>query len=350
MLTIGAFRISLPLQNGKKDACCFKSNDFMFPKKSTFLRASLFLLAMALGPNAVALEITTAMRQGRDFSPSKFGKGVGYAEFAVHDYKLTPAMIYTVNYGLIGLITEHQRVFKRQVGRNFRVRFRIFGKFEDYAEYSRVRYRKKVNKNLLGFFSSTTNEIVSWKQEPHLTWRLVPTLLHEGCHTIMDEMFGVLPFWMVEGSADWLGEAPAWLQKADGLRRDQHVRWIRLDDMRKRGELPDLRVYLLTKNYGQWEKMFDGNIGTGYDIGWSIFDFFMTTHPQSTTFLGAVVNDPAVLRGRRNGQMEEAFVQAIDRNWQGGIKLLEKGWHTWIKRKSDIAKNALRQERAKRRR
>ena len=350
ILTIVAFRISLPLQNGQKDACYFKSNDFMFPKKSTFLRALLFLLAIAVAPNAVALEITTAMRQGRDFKVSKFGNGVGYAKFAVHDYKLTPEMVYTVNYGLAGLIKSHQQVFKRQVGRNFRVRFRIFGKFEDYAEYSRVRYRKKVNKNLLGFFSPTTDEIVSWKQEPHLTWRLVPTLLHEGCHTIMDEMFGVLPFWMVEGSADWLGEAPAWLQKADGLRKDQHVRWIRLDDMRKRGELPDLRVYLLTNNYGQWEKMFDGNIGTGYDIGWSIFDFFMTTHPQSTVFLGKMVNDPAVLRSRRNGQMEAAFARAIDRNWQGGIKLLEKGWHTWIKRKSDIAKNALLQERAKRRR
>ena len=41
-----------------------------------------------------------------------------------------------------------------------------------------------------------------------MSWRLVPTLLHEGCHAIMDDMFGELPFWMIEGSADWLGEAP----------------------------------------------------------------------------------------------------------------------------------------------
>jgi len=322
----------------------------MFPKKTISLRVSLFLLAFALTSDAAALEITTAMRQGRDFRASKYGNGAGYAEFAVYDYKLTPAMVYTVNYGLAGLIKAHQQVFKRQVGRNFRVRFRIFGKFEDYAEYSKVRYGKTVNKNLLGFFSGGTEEIVSWKQEPHLTWRLVPTLLHEGCHAIMDEMFGTLPFWMVEGSADWLGEAPAWLQKADGLRKDQNIRWIRLNDMRKKGRLPDLRVYLLSTSYKQWDKMFDGNVGVGYDIGWSIFDFFMTTHPQSTAFLGAVVNDPAVLRGRRNGKMEEAFVQAIDKNWQGGINLLEKGWHTWIQRKSAAAEQTLRQERAKQRR
>ena len=322
----------------------------MFPKKSISLRISLFLLALAMTSDATALEITTAMRQGRDFRASKYGNGAGYAEFAVHDYKLTPAMVYTVNYGLAGLIKAHQQVFKRKVGRGFRVRFRIFGKFEDYAEYSRVRYEKKVSKNLLGFFSPTTNEIVSWRQEPHLTWRLVPTLLHEGCHTIMDEMFGVLPFWMVEGSADWLGEAPAWLQKADGLRKDQHNRWIRLNDMRKKGRLPDLRKYLLSNSYKQWDKMFDGNIAMGYDIGWSIFDFFMTTHPKSTAFLGAVVNDPAVVRARRDGPKEAAFVQAIDKNWQGGIKLLEKGWHTWIQRKSAAAEQTLRQERAKQRR
>ncbi len=322
----------------------------MFPKKSISLRISLFLLALAMTSDAAALEITTAMRQGRDFRGSKFGNGGGYAEFAVHDYKLTPAMVYTVNYGLAGLIKAHQQVFKRKVGRGFRVRFRIFGKFEDYAEYSKVRYGKTVNKNLLGFFSGGTEEIVSWKQEPHLTWRLVPTLLHEGCHAIMDEMFGTLPFWMVEGSADWLGEAPAWLQKADGLRKDQNVRWIRLNDMRKKGRLPDLRVYLLSNSYKQWDKMFDDNTGMGYDIGWSIFDFFMTTHPQSTAFLGAVVNDPAVLRGRRTGKMEAAFVQAIDKQWPGGIKLLEKGWHTWIQRKSAAAEQTLRQERAKQRR
>ncbi|MDP7011876.1 MAG: hypothetical protein QF685_10885 [Verrucomicrobiota bacterium] len=327
-----------------------KNNDLMFPKKSTFLRVSLFLLTVTVVPNAMALEITTAMRQGSDFRTSKFGNGVGYAEFAAHDYKLTPAMVYTVNYGLAGLIKAHQRVFKRQVGRDFRVRYRIFGKFEDYAEYSRVRYRKIVNKNLLGFFSPNTNEIVSWKQEPHLTWRLVPTLLHEGCHTIMDEMFGELPFWMVEGSADWLGEAPAWLQKADGLRKDQHVRWLRLNDMRKKGKLPDLREYLLSNSYEQWDRMFKGNIGTGYDIGWSIFDFFMRTHPQSTAFLGNVVNDPAVVSARRNGRKEAAFVQAIDKQWPGGIKLLEKGWHTWIQRKSADAEQTLRQERAKQRR
>ena len=62
------------------------------------------------------------------------------------------------------------------------------------------------------------------------------------------------------------------------------------------------------------------------------------------------MNDPAVVRARRDGPKEAAFVQAIDKNWQGGIKLLEKGWHTWIQRKSAAAEQTLRQERAKQRR
>ena len=123
------------------------------------------------------------------------------------------------------------------------------------------------------------------RQKPIMSWRLVPTLLHEGCHAIMDDMFGELPFWMVEGSADWLGEAPAWLQKADGLRNDQHARWVRLNRMRLNGNLPNLKAYLLSHEYEHWDQMFDSNIGMGYDIGWSVFDFFMKTHPQAMKFL-----------------------------------------------------------------
>ena len=79
------------------------------------------------------------------------GFALGYAEFAVHDYELTPAMIYTVNFGLANLVRSHQTVFQRNVERDFRVRFRIFGKYEDYEEYSLKKYRKEISPNLLGF-------------------------------------------------------------------------------------------------------------------------------------------------------------------------------------------------------
>jgi len=334
-----------------------------FRIKTFWLLSAAVLFSSIKAP---ALDLTRAMFRGQDFQQSIFGGKTdghvfpqsqpwdpkkapsysrGYAEFAVHDFQLTPAMIYTINYGLLNLVRDHQTVFQRKVGPDFRVRFRIFGKYEDYAKYTKERYDgKKVSENLLGFFSPKTREIVTWKQKPHLSWRLVPTLLHEGCHAIMDDMFGALPFWMIEGSADWLGEAPAWLQKADGLRNDQHYRWVRLDRMRQSGKLPNLKIYLHSSSYEEWDRMFDGNIGLGYDIGWSIFDFFIKADPkgQAMRFLGGVINDPKVQRARgRSGQMELEFSRAIDRRWQGGTRLLEKGWHTWIKTNAKNAEKEL---------
>ena len=68
-------------------------------------------------------------------------------------------------------------------------------------------------------------------------------------------------------------------------------------------------------------------------------------------FLGAVVNDRAVLsaRGRGNGRLEAAFEQAINRNWQGGTALLEKGWHSWIEIKAAEAEKELLKARQKQR-
>jgi hypothetical protein len=105
-----------------------------------------------------------------------------------------------------------------------------------------------------------------------------------------------------------------------------------------------LQPYLLTKEYGDWDQMFKGNIGQGYDVGWSVFDFFIKADPkgQAMRFLGGVINDPKVQRARgRNGQMELEFARAIDRLWQGGINLLEKGWHTWISMRAVESRKAL---------
>jgi hypothetical protein len=303
-------------------------------------RIGFLALVMSMVPEVTALELTREMFQGRDFKATR-----GHAQFALHKFKLDAPMVNALNFGIAKLIKAHETVFSpRKVGRNFNVRFRIFETFEDYQTYSRLRYKKNVTKGILGFFSPSAREIVTWKQQPHLKWRLVPTLLHESCHAIMDEMYGQLPFWMIEGSADWFGEAPAWLLKGNGLRNDQHMRWIRLDEMRRKSQLPRLQTYLLTKEYEDWDKMFKGNIGQGYDVGWSVFDFFIKADPngQAMRFLGAVINDPKVQHARgRPGKMELEFAQAINRLWQGGIPLLEKGWHTWISMRAVESRKAL---------
>jgi hypothetical protein len=313
----------------------------IFSKQFQFYRVALLAFTLCHVPGATALELTREMFQGRDFIASQ-----GRAQFALHKFKLDAPMAKALNFGIDNLIKAHETVFfPKKISRNFKVRFRIFDTFEDYQSYSRLRYKKNVTKSILGYFSPGAREIVTWKQQPHLRWRLVPTLLHESCHAIMDEMYGQLPFWMIEGSADWFGEAPAWLLKGNGLRNDQHMRWIRLDELRRKNQLPRLQNYLLTKEYEDWEKMFKGNIGQGYDVGWSIFDFFIKADAkgEAMRFLGGVINDPKVQRARgRTGQMELEFARAINRRWQGGIPLLEKGWHTWISLRAVESRKALK--------
>jgi hypothetical protein len=358
---------------------CEEANLITVAHRTCYFPALLLLAVLTFLPRASAGEVTLEMLRGRDFKPTAFGtfneknagfqltrpqaaqplpKGLfpGMAEFAVHDYKLTSAMIHAVNYGLANLVRAHTQVFGKKIGRNFRVRIRIFGKYDDYAKYSMVKYRKKVNKNLLGYFSNSTREIVTWRQQPHLKWRLMPTVLHEGCHAIMDDIFGELPFWMVEGSADWLGEAPAWLQNGEGLRNDQHVRWIRLDDMRKKGELPPLAAYLMTNNYGQWSTMFKGNIGTGYDVGWSIFDYFIVSSQRANVKWPIQIMAEAVNKAQLNPHLsdEEIFLQTLNSKWPPnpgknltGVQSFEMGWHSWIKLEAGKAKKALSKQRSK---
>jgi len=334
-------------------------------------------LAMLVCRVQGALEITPDMMRGRDFKPTIYGNyqgnNAGYlvsrarakqpnppglvrgvVEFAAHDFELTPAMIHATNYGLANMVKAHMQVFGDRVSPGFRVRIRIFGNFEDYVAYSKVRYRKTVTKSLLGFFSGGSKEIVTWRQERRLKWRLVPTLLHEGCHAIMHDMFGELPFWMVEGSADWLGEAPAWLQKADGLRRDQLQRWINLDNMRRQGKLPALEDYLLTTDYGQWKKMFNGNIGRGYDVGWSIFDFFIVSSRRAKQNWPIQIMASAVQEAkRRPGASDEViFLRTLQARWPkltsrnlNGVKSFEFGWHNWIRLEADKARQALAKQR-----
>jgi hypothetical protein len=207
------------------------------------------------------------------------------------------------------------------------VRYRIFGQFEDYAAYSLARHKKEVSKNILGYYSPRTREIVTWRQQQ--TWLLVPTLLHEGSHAIMDELFGALPFWMVEGSADWFGE-PAWAE-GNTLKKDKQARWVRLQKMRDEGKLPPLVKYLPSSGYEEWAKMFDGNVALGYDAGWSLFDFFMS-NPQAAKFMAGIVTSRNT---EESGNPSMAFAQYINSHWPGGLPMFEKGWHSWIKLKSE---------------
>ncbi len=161
----------------------------------------------------------------------------------------------------------------------------------------------------------------------------------------MDAMFGQLAFWMIEGSADWFGEAPAWLkQNEKGLLpvgKDQQQRWLRLENMRRKGQLPDMQKYLLSDKYEDWDKMFKGDIGMGYDIGWSIFDFFIRSGLRVKQTWPQQVLAQATQRAQQmpDRAPEIIFAQSVNAKWpkmqlngrvMSGIQTFERGWHSWI--------------------
>jgi len=313
----------------------------MNPIKSlglTRLRFVLSGIAVLAAFPVFALDYTRAMKDGRDF------RGTGLAKFATHDYKLDQNMVYAVNYGLSNLVRAHQNTFGRRIPDRFVVRYRIFGHFSDYEEYALKKYRKKIVRNMLAFYSPRGKEIVTWRQKE--AWRLLPTLQHEGCHAIMDAMFGQLAFWMIEGSADWFGEAPAWLKENDkGLLpvgKDQQQRWLRLETMRRKGQLPDMQKYFLSEKYEDWNKMFEGDIGMGYDIGWSVFDFFIRSGQRVRVTWPQQVLAEATQRAQKmpNRAPEFIFAQSVNARWPkmrlqsggtlSGIETFERGWHSWI--------------------
>ena len=199
-------------------------------------------------------------------------------------------------------------------------------------------------------------EIVTWRQDP--VWRLLPTAQHEGCHAIMNAMFGPLPFWMIEGSADWFGEEPAWLQ-TKFLVNDKRDRWQRLDVLRRTGKLPTLDKYLLTDDYADWAKMFDDEIGMGYDVGWSIFDFFINAGRRANVDWPQKIMAGAIKRAQQNPRVapELVFSKTLDEHWPPnpvkkfkGIQSFELGWHYWIEINAKASAKAKIDEQQKKRR
>ncbi|MBI3192698.1 MAG: hypothetical protein HYZ36_08530, partial [Pedosphaera parvula] len=173
-------------------------------------------------------------------------------------------------------------------------------------------------------------EVVSWKHpEPA---ELLATVLHETAHAVTQAFLLRVPLWMDEGSADWFGK-PVW---ADGQAQklDRADRWQTLLRLLDRKQLPPLRAYLEADDYSDWARQFDGDIGLGYVIGYSLFDFFMS-QPSAQSFLTSLLKHPAIEKGAKPGVV---FTAQLDKRWRGGLPAFERGWHNWIRRKAALEK------------
>ncbi|MBI5775642.1 MAG: hypothetical protein HZA89_18135 [Verrucomicrobia bacterium] len=119
-------------------------------------------------------------------------------------------------------------------------------------------------------------------------------------------------------SQGWAGQ-PQWANR--NIQKNERARrWQILKNQLDKGKLPPLQEYLVTETCEEWDKMFNGNRARGYTIGYSLFDFFMST-PNSQAFLATLLKQPDV----------EA----------GGLPALERGWHEWIRRKAELEKGNL---------
>lgn len=269
------------------------------------------------------------------FLPAAFAYEVRYAKTG---YQVTSGMDYAIRYELKKLIAGHERAFGRPAPTDFKITYYIYPSYSSYKAHA-LKDGQKVTPELLGYTQSnsmvenSTGKILSADVEV-VTWRqaqpavLTATVLHESAHAVTRSFLLQVPLWMNEGSADWFGQ-PAW---ANGTQQqlDRAQRWQTLNAMLDAKKLPSLRPYLITENYDDWSKMFGGDIGMGYVVGYSIFDFFMAS-PNAQQLLTQLIGSEAIEFSK---QPEAAFTAAIDKTWPGGINAFERSWHIWIKRKA----------------
>lgn len=270
-------------------------------------------------------------------------------KYANTGYQVTSGMDYAINYELKQLIAKHEAAFKRKVPSDFKITYYVFATYEQYRDFS-AKNEHKVTPKLLGYTTSKsaynpqTGEIISadvqvvtWKQaQPAIQ---LSTILHESAHAVTHAFLLQVPLWMNEGSADWFGQ-PAWAANGSAQKLDRLRRWQTLQLMLEDKKMPPIRSYLESEEYDDWGQMFSGNIGMGYVVGYSIFDFFMA-HPNAQAFLTQLLKSEAVEKGSDPGR---AFTASIDSKWPGGLAGFEKSWHQWIRRKADAERQAAARE------
>lgn len=266
--------------------------------------------------------------------------------YADTGYKVTSGMDYAIHYELKKLIARHETAFRRKAPPEYTITYYVFPTYKQYSDFS-AKKGKKVSPELLGYTESNTRfdtgtgeilaanvSVVTWRQAQPAV--LLTTVLHESAHAVMHAFLLQVPLWMNEGSADWFGQ-PAWTANGAYQKLDRARRWQTLQLMLEKNDLPPLRAYLESDNYEEWGKMFRGNIGMGYVVGYSLFDYFMVS-PNSQAFLTKLLRSEDV---EKSEKPEAAFTAAIDKNWPGGLVAFERNWHEWIKRKAEYEKRTV---------
>lgn len=262
-------------------------------------------------------------------------RGAGLCQFWTEDYTLTPKTEGAVNRVVEEALRKHETVFGFKARPDFRVRIRIFGRFADFERYTRTNQFAQLLvqssqnlSNLGGYYSHGLRHIVTWPQR-HST-DLGNTLLHEASHAILHSAFRRIPIWLSEGSATYFAY-PRHVQDDRDIGSLQY-RWGKLMVMLRGGQLPPLRTVL------NWtEKDWGGqDPAVTYTTAWSLFQLMMST-PERQELMRQYLRSLQSARRRGNQEARDEArpsdpADALESQWPGGLKQLEKEWHDWIRK------------------
>lgn len=252
-------------------------------------------------------------------------KGTGRCQFAVHGFTLAPQTEKAINESVQKLLDRHRSVFGFAPKLDFRLRMRVFERYQDYTNATFALYWTNTADrlalqsrpfNVAGFYTSATKEIVTWRQQ--MPGFLGTTLLHEASHAIMDAHYDDVPLWLMEGAADYF----AFALHPQGEMHQRHLRrrWMQLNLWLSESSLFSLES-LLNADSATFKSL---DPEKAYTMSWSLFQLLMSSDANRKMTI-------VLLDERQNREREPIVCAAqVQRLHPGGLKRLESSWHEWI--------------------
>lgn len=200
----------------------------------------------------------------------------------------------------------------RQV-RPAHIKIKFISSKSQFHEY-RIKVAPDTNNKTTGFYSSRINESVIWAtgDKSHIT-RIA---LHEATHALIAVMFGGAPTWLDEGLASFFEKTVITGNDVYSYELiDEHL------ELLGKSRLPSLTSHFM-QTHQQWHD--ESKSDLNYAIDWSLIFYMMSSHGERN-LLRLMLDNVAEM----NCQNFDA-VQFIDRNYAGGLRRFEIGWHQWI--------------------
>jgi len=237
------------------------------------------------------------------------------------------------------LVTKY-RAIGITVPQDFSYKIDFLPNFEAYRRYS-ASIGKTVGPGTLGFNRSmvmqdrVTGDIMQEPQHPthivcywshEMPWEIIPTLLHEMCHSVHAANYGVMPVWLSEGLPEWYSNRKQHLgvsKKITTLNQYQ-------DHMERVQTMTEKQFigFIAATEYKHWETQF-GNVSTGYFLAQTLVDFFLGNPSAQPYFRKALLKAKASSEWQRDRSVNWAL--DVEANWPQGIPMLLKGWKSWYK-------------------